>query len=150
MSKQLLSEMFGIIGIPALREDDEIDRINKQLSTAKSVAGGDGSGPTRLSPRGHDQRRQGELDQSTSIFKKEAAAVPGGLQLTGDKETLGALQECLQEAEHSAGDPDLASWAGKAWKAVAAGIRGNGSVTLPKFEQAPEDLMPDEEPGEEF
>lgn len=159
-SKKLLSEMFGLIGLPAINrinedeEDDAFERAgwggksdqnahtNSQLGSAKSVAG-QGRGPQKKSPF---QDVANSLNGSKSIFDEDAGG--GGITLSGDKETLGAMMECLQEAEHAAADPDHKVWAGKAWKAIAAGIRGDGNVTLPKFESAPEDLMPDEEPEE--
>jgi hypothetical protein len=150
---KLLFEMFGmkVVGTPAINKIKEgpFDDINKQMSGAKSVAGNGGATRARVGQSGDVQKAQADLDGARSVFKKdEAAAGAQGITLNGDKETLGALLEALRDAEHSADDPDIANWAGRAWKAVAAGIRGDGSVTLPKFESAPEDLMPDEEPTE--
>jgi hypothetical protein len=147
-SKQLLSEMFGIVGLPALREDEEDDAFdragwgkgksdpnahtNSQLGTAKSVAGP--GAPTKRPSAFADV--QGSLDGSKSVFDEAAGST--GITMDGDKETLSALMECLQEAEGASGlDSGVAKWAGGAWKAIAAGIRGNGSVTLPKFQEKP-------------
>lgn len=159
MSKQLLAEMFGIVGLPAINKvtvtEGPYDDINRQLAGAKSVAGGGGGQRPRVGQGGDVQRAQTQLDTSRSVFKKptdEAATGAQGITLNGDRETLDALMQCLQEAEHSVDDKAVSQWAGRAWKAVAAGIRGDGSVTLPKFETAPEpvddvdqDLMPDDD-----
>ena len=82
---------------------------------------------------------------------KEVDAIDGGVQgirLSGDRETMGALMTALQEAEKAEGvDPDVAAWCGKAWKAVAQGASRGGQVSLPRFEETPEDLMPDDDSG---
>lgn len=149
MKENILKEMFGyaLVEVPALNRVSEgpLDDVNKQLSGARSVFGGG----QRSKPPEDLKGVQGQLDGSRSVFKKEAATGAQGITLNGDPESLDALMQCLQEAEHAADDPDVAHWAGRAWKAVAAGIRGDGSVTLPKFDKTPEDLMPDEEPGDE-
>lgn len=152
--KKILCEMFGvrIVETPAINRMDErsIDDVNRQLSTARSIFKKPGRSDARHTP--DTARMQADVDSATSVVKKEEAT-PQGITLSGDKETLGALMECLQEAEHAQGvDPDVASWAGRAWKAVAAGIRGNGSFNLPRFESTPDDLMPDDEgdEGERF
>lgn len=59
-----LTEIFGL-------NEGPFDDINKQLAGAKSVAGGS-SQRTRVGASGAAQRAQADLDQSTSIVKKEA------------------------------------------------------------------------------
>ena len=144
MSKKILAEMFGVGGlvvIPALKEAG-LDDVNKQLGTARSVFKTKRPDPRDKTHTPDTARAQSDMDSAKSIF--DEAAGGNGAQITGDRETLDALMQCLQEAEHATDDPDISTWAGKAWKAVAAGIRGSGSVTLPKFEQADDNLMPDD------
>lgn len=83
-------------------------------------------------------------------FASKSAPMPKtgpGIRISGDPGTLAALQEALQEAGALIeGNDDLADWCDGAWKALAQGIRrGEGSVSLPKFESVPEDLEPDED-----
>lgn len=142
--KKLLGEMFGV----RIVETPAINDVNRQLSTARSVFKTPGGrGDARHTP--DTARMQADMDSAQSVVKKEEAT-PQGITLSGDKETLGALMEALQEAESANGvDSDVANWCGRAWKAVAAGIRGNGSFNLPRFEKTPDDMMPDDD-GEEF
>lgn len=141
--KKLLGEMFGV----RIVETPAINDVNRQLSTARSVFKTPGR-DARHTP--DTARMQSDVDSAQSVVKKEEA-VPQGITLSGDKETLGALMDALQEAESAHGvDSDVANWCGRAWKAVAAGIRGNGSFNLPRFESTPDDMMPDDDGGEEF
>jgi len=141
--RKILGEMFGVELTEATPAQAE-----RELNAAQSVFKPPGG------PRGRQQgytkdtaRMQADVDSAQSVVKEDGQA---GATVTGDRETLDALMKCLQEAEHAADEPDVADWAGTAWKAVAAGIRNGGTVTLPRFQEAPEELMPDEEPGEEF
>lgn len=143
MSKRLLHEMFGLRLVEVTPGQAE-----RELNGSQSVFKLPGSKQQGQQKHTKDTARmQADVDSAQSVVKEEGQQ---GITLSGDRETLDALMQCLQEAEHAADDQDVANWAGNAWKAVAAGIRGNGSFNLPKFEGAPEDLMPDEEPGEEF
>lgn len=148
MSKKLLAEMFGVGGIVPIPAINEVTphQVNKELDSARSVFKAPQRGQGKHTS--DTARMQADVDSAQSLVKREEAGQQG-ITLSGDKETLGALQEALQEAEHSA-ESDVANWAGRAWKAVAAGIRGNGSFSLPRFEATPDDMMPDDDGGEEF
>ena len=68
--------------------------------------------------------------------KNEGPESLHGLRVTGDKATLGALQDALHQATDSEA-PDLVEWCEQAWKAVAKGLH-SGNVTLPPFSQTPD------------
>lgn len=92
------------------------------------------------------------INGSAAPKAEAGAGAAQGLRVTGDKATLGALQEALQEAGAALNDnPDLAEWCEKAWKAVAQGARDGGSVTLPAFTETPDidSFNDDEGPGPE-
>lgn len=81
-------------------------------------------------------------------FASQSAPMPKigpGIRVSGDKATLEALQEALQEAESLIeGNDDLADWCAMAWKTLASSMRrGEGVVNLPKYEAVPEDMDPD-------
>lgn len=72
---------------------------------------------------------------------KSAGGSTQGLRVSGDKATLGALQDALQEASSSIQDnEDLSQWCEQAYKAVAMGMRrdSGGSVTLPAYQETPD------------
>lgn len=90
------------------------------------------------------------------IFSLREEGQSGGLRVTGDKDTLGALMECLQEAASAIRDnEDLADWAEQAYKTVATGMRKGDTVTLPPFKETPDvggfnddtGMGPDDEEG---
>lgn len=69
----------------------------------------------------------------------EEGQASSGLRVTGDKATMGALQDALQEAASLLRDnEDLADWCEKSFKAIAAGIRKGDTVTLPAFQETPD------------
>jgi hypothetical protein len=93
-------------------------------------------------------------EEDDSPFASQSAPMPKvgpGIRISGDKGTLEALQEALQEAESLIeNNDDLADWCAMAWKTLASGIRrGEAVVNLPKFEAVPEDMDPDAGEDEE-
>ncbi len=124
-----LSEMFGICEIPAL------GGAGPRKAAARSIFG---------LGEGHPDNAPGASSQHTGPM---SSPDPGtrGLRITGDRATLGALQDALLEAEHNA-DSDVAHWCGLAWRALAHGIQsGRDTVTLPEFMEVPAELEPDED-----
>ena len=134
----LLHEIFGLVEITP------ISQANRELGSARSVFAPADRG-SRTASKGTAQA-QADVDSAKSVRKEEPGApTPPGLRISGDKETLGALMDALQEAEH-ASEPDLSSWCHSAVQALAQGIRrGGGSVSLPRFEQVPAELEPEED-----
>ena len=77
--------------------------------------------------------------------KDEAADAGAGVRITGDKPSLGALQDALHAASATPEmreNPALAKWCDQAWKAVAKGLH-SGTVTLPSYDENPP-AKPDE------
>lgn len=75
------------------------------------------------------------------------AATGSGLRISGDKATMGALQDALHSVE-VADNPDLTEWCEQAWKALAKGVQ-SGTATLPAFAETPalDSFNDDQGPG---
>lgn len=133
MSIKLLKEFFGIES-----EATDAKQAERELNSSQSVFARKPSG-NQTSTKSTAQA-QADVNAGSSVAKKEAAgdASATGLRVSGDKETLGALMDALNEAENSISDnEDLADWCGKAWKIISRGLN-SGSVTLPPFQRTPD------------
>lgn len=83
----------------------------------------------------------GDTQPNQGAPPKAAGGSTSGLRVSGDKATLGALQDALQEASAAIqGNEDLSQWCEQAYKAVAMGMRrdSGGTVTLPAYQETPD------------
>lgn len=138
----LLWEIFNVVEAGVGNEPVSGSRKRSRPAFGAKLAGNVTFPPSEEPDDPEDaEEHEDDLRRDTPFASKSQPPTikpsTGGLRVTGDAATLEALQSVFESLRTS--DQDLEDWASDCETAIRQSLRkGDGNVTLPKFEAAPD------------